>query len=301
MRAPISLRLRSLICRSVIAGLTVLSLTACQSASGPTEVLQIPSVTALAATEPPSRILSGEVEKRAPAAIVIDAATGRVLYAEEADALRYPASLSKLMTLYLTFEQIQAGRLSLDDDLLVSAEAASKPPAKLGLTAGSTIRVRDAIQALAVKSANDVASVIAENLAGSDEAFARAMTAKAKALGMSRTNFVNPSGLPDPRQISTARDIALLARAVRSHFPQFTPLFAESGFDYGGKHYKATNHLLGKVPGVDGMKTGYIRDSGFHLVATCRRGSKRVIVVVLGGKTARARDEEVVALIDRYL
>lgn len=263
--------------------------------------MKSPPVLALAATGGSIPPVFGEVLERAPAAIVIDEATGATIYADDADGLRYPASLSKLMSLYLVFEQLQSGRLKLDDDLLVSPTAAAKPAVKLGLAPGSTIKVRDAIQAMAVKSTNDVASVVAENLAGSEEAFARAMTAKARALGMKHSYFVNPSGLPDPRQISTAHDMAILARALRLRFPAYVRLFSEGSFDYAGHHYVSTNKLLGKVPGVDGMKTGYIRASGFHLVVSASRGGRRVIVVVMGGKTGRARDERAALLVDQYL
>nr|WP_210348884.1 D-alanyl-D-alanine carboxypeptidase family protein [Aurantimonas marina] len=245
--------------------------------------------------------VTGEAEIRGQSTLVLDYASGRTLYEEAADGLRYPASLTKMMTLYLLFEAIGEGRLSLDSELRVSENAASKPPAKIGLEPGTTIRVRDAAQAIAVKSANDVATAIAENLGGSEAGFAAAMTAKARSLGMSRTQFANASGLPDPRQISTARDMSTLGRALLSRFPQYASLFSVTEFEYGGKRFKATNKLVGKVPGVDGLKTGYIRDAGFHLVATAKRGGRRIIVVVMGGEKGRDRDAKVTALIDQYL
>ncbi|WP_102961131.1 D-alanyl-D-alanine carboxypeptidase family protein [Mangrovicella endophytica] len=269
------------------------ALAACQS----TELTSA----GLSSSTRPYPPLVGQPEVRAPATYVVDATNGATLFAENADALRYPASLTKMMTLYLLFEAIASGRASLDGDLLISENAASKPPSKLGAKAGTRLRVRDAIQAVAVRSANDVATAIAENLGGSEQAFAVRMTAKARQLGMMRTQFVNPSGLPDPRQISTAHDMAILARALRSRFPQFLPFFSVTSFQYGGRTFKATNKLLGRVEGVDGMKTGYIRDSGFHLVASARRGGRSIIVVVMGGVTGRARDAYATQLIDRYL
>ncbi|MFD2237275.1 D-alanyl-D-alanine carboxypeptidase family protein [Aureimonas populi] len=247
-----------------------------------------------------SEIVIGPAEIRGRSALVIDASTGRVLLEEDADGIRFPASLTKLMTLYLLFEAVEAGRLSLDDQLLVSADAASRPPAKLGVPAGSTMSVRDAIIALAVRSANDVAAVVAENLAGSEERFAQVMTARARALGMSRTRFVNASGLPDERQVSTARDMARLAATIRTRFPRFQSFFEMREFTYAGRRYLATNKLLGDVPGVDGMKTGYIRDAGFHLVATVQDARRPMIVVVMGGATGAERDRRVKELIDRY-
>lgn len=238
---------------------------------------------------------------RAPSAIVVDADSGKVLYADDADGLRHPASTTKLMTLFLLFEAMEAGRLTLDSDLVVSSFAASRAPSKLGLPPGSTIKVRDALYGLAVRSANDVASVVAENLGGSEEAFARRMTARAREIGMMRTNFANASGLPDERQISTARDLAILGSAIRQRFPAYAPLFATESFTFGGRTYTATNKLLGRVPGVDGMKTGFVNASGFNLVATARRNGRGVVVVVIGGETGRARDARVEQLIDAYL
>ena len=243
----------------------------------------------------------GPAERRAPATLVLDYASGRILFEDQADALRYPASLTKMMTLYLLFEAIQQGKISLDDTLTVSENAASKPPSRLGVKPGDRLPVRVAMMALAVKSANDVATVVAENLAGSEAGFANAMNAKALSLGMRHTRFVTPSGLPDPRHVSTARDMGTLARALFSRFPQYRDLYKMTEYDYNGRTYHATNHLLGKVPGVDGLKTGYINDSGSNLAATAIRNNHRVIVIVLGGRTARERDAKVTALIDQYL
>jgi D-alanyl-D-alanine carboxypeptidase len=248
-----------------------------------------------------ARSYAPAVEHRAPAAFVVDARNGRTLYEDEADALRYPASLTKLMTLYLLFEAMEEGRLGPDSPLRVSENAASKPPSKLGAKPGGLLTVRAAVTALAVRSANDVATVVAENLAGSEEAFANRMNAKARALGMSRTHFNNASGLPDAGQVTTARDMARLALAIRQRFPSALPVFSLREFEYGGRTFKATNKLLGKVPGVDGMKTGFIRDSGFHLVTSATRGGRSVVVVVMGGDTSGARDARVTSLVDTYL
>ncbi|MCQ0988640.1 D-alanyl-D-alanine carboxypeptidase family protein [Jiella marina] len=244
---------------------------------------------------------ASQAQVRGRSILVMDYQSGRILRQEAPDGLRYPASLTKMMTLYLVFEAVDAGKLSLDDRLRVSEYASSKPPVKIGLKPGETIAVRDAAQAIAIKSANDVAAVIAENLAGSEPAFAAVMTAKAKSLGMRNTRFVNASGLPDPRQISTARDMAILGRSLLSRFPEYAPLFRSTEFNYNGRTYHATNKLLGKVRGVDGLKTGYIRDAGFHLVATATRNGRRLIVVVMGGRTGRERNAEVTALIEEYL
>jgi D-alanyl-D-alanine carboxypeptidase len=276
------------------APLLALALVACQSAdlSGPSSPLD-PRVAASGTYAAP--------EIRARSAYVVDALTGKVLLDEDGDAPRYPASLTKMMTLHLLFDAVAAGRLSLDSDLKVSAFAAGRAPSKLGLKEGETIKARDAAQALAVKSANDAATVIAENLAGSEEAFAAQMTAKARALGMRRTRFVNASGLPQEGQVTTAHDMALLALSLRARHPRYAPYFAATEFTYAGKTYKATNKLLGKGLGVDGMKTGFIRDSGFHLVASAGRDGRRIIVVVMGGATGRDRDARVESLVDHYL
>ncbi|MEF2550336.1 D-alanyl-D-alanine carboxypeptidase family protein [Aurantimonas sp. A2-1-M11] len=293
-RLPLRLRPLALL-KPALAPLLALAMVACQSSELTTDGL-LPYARVGAATVSP-----GQAEVRAASTLVVDYGSGRTLYEEAADGLRYPASLTKMMTLYLLFEMIEAGRLSMNSELTVSENAASQPPSKLGLKAGSTIRVADAAQALAVKSANDVATVIAENLGGSEAAFANAMTAKARALGMTRTRFANASGLPDKDQISTARDMATLGRSLLTRFPAYASLFTRTGFDYGGRHYNATNKLVGSVHGVDGLKTGYIRDAGFHLVATATRRGRRIIVVVMGGRTGRERNAQVEALIDQYL
>lgn len=273
-----------------------LTLAACQSGR-PTDALMLsgPSSGALGSS------LFDVAEERGRSVLVVDAGTGSILYEDAAEAPRYPASLAKMMTLYLLFETVREGKLTLDSGLAVSQNAASRPPAKIGVRAGTAITVREAAQALAIRSANDVATVVAENISGSEEAFVDTMNARARALGMNRTRFANASGLPEPGAVTTARDMARLASALRVRFPQYAALFRTTEFEYGGQSYKATNKLLGKVPGVDGMKTGYTRASGFHLVSTVEWGGRRLIVVVMGGATGRERDAEVTALIERYL
>ena len=235
------------------------------------------------------------------AAIVVDAGSGRVLFAESPDALRHPASLAKMMTLYILFQELEAGRLSWGTALPVSAEAAGQPPSKIGLAAGETIAVSDAVLALAVKSGNDVAVVVAEAVAGSEEAFAQRMTSTARRLGMARTIFANASGLPDEAQVTTAREMALLARALQSHFPRYYAVFSQQSFDYAGRTHRSTNRLLGALAGMDGIKTGYIRASGHNLAASVRRGSRHVLIIVFGGPSREARDAHVAALAEAYL
>lgn len=256
------------------------------------------------ATNPISAVATAYAPKQPVAkgksALVMDAGSGAVLYAANADAPRYPASLTKLMTLYILFEEIQTTSLSLNTPMIVSAEAAAQPPSRIGLQAGSTITVRDAIRALAVKSSNDVAVVVAERLSGSEAAFAARMSRKARALGLSRTRFGNATGLPDPGNVTTARDMARLARLIKARFPRYRANFRAQSFTYNGRTFEATNELLGTVRGVDGLKTGYIRASGYNLVATANRGRRRLIVVVIGGNSKKARDAEVTALIEAF-
>jgi D-alanyl-D-alanine carboxypeptidase len=235
------------------------------------------------------------------AAIVVDANSGRVLHATNADSLRHPASITKIMTLYLVFEQIEAGKLRLDTPLPVSAHAAAQAPSKLGLRSGQTISVEDAIKALVTKSANDIAVVVAEALGGDEETFAKMMTRKARALGMSRTVYANASGLPDDDQVTTARDQALLGRAIQDRFPRHYRFFATSSFYYGGRAIRNHNNLLGRVAGVDGIKTGFIRKSGFNLVTSVRRGNRHLVAVVIGGASAGARDARMRSLIEEYV
>ncbi len=224
------------------------------------------------------------------AALVADMDTGRVLYQENANELNYPASLTKIMTLYLTFDALEHGRLSLDDYLIVSQSAANAEPVKLGLAAGSKIRVEDAIKALAVYSANDVARVLAENLkGGQEESFADLMTRVARQIGLNNTNFENSSGLPNDDHMSTARDIALLSMAVYKHFPQYWHFFGIKSWTYNGKTYTNGNRLLTSYNGCDGMKTGYTKKSKYSLVATAHRDGRHLMSVVLGAENKDVR------------
>lgn len=234
------------------------------------------------------------------AALVADMDTGRVLYQENANVQNYPASLTKIMTLYLTFDALEHGRLHLDDYLIVSQSAAAASPVKLGLTAGSKIKVEDAIKALTVLSANDVARVLAENLKGGMEgSFAALMTRVANEIGLSGTNFENSSGLPDDDHLSTARDIALLSMAVYKHFPQYWKYFSIKTWTYNGKTYTNGNRLLGTYPGCDGMKTGYTNKSRYSLVATAARNEHHLIAVVLGAESKDIRANVATSMLNK--
>ncbi|WP_375463154.1 serine hydrolase [uncultured Methylobacterium sp.] len=224
------------------------------------------------------------------AAMVVDVKTGKTLHAVNEDALRHPASITKVMTLYMLFEQMEKGRFALDSELTISARAAAQAPSKLGLRPGSTIEVEDAIKAIVTKSANDVACAIGENISGSEERFAEAMTAKAHALGMSRTHYANASGLPDADQITTARDLTILARAIQDRFPRYYRYFQTRAFAFRGRTIGNHNHLLGRVEGVDGIKTGYTRDSGFNLMTAAKSDDRQIVAIVLGGKSGASRD-----------
>ncbi len=232
------------------------------------------------------------------AAFVMDAASGEVFHAVQADRPLYPASLTKMMTLYLTFQALAAGELTLDTAMPVSAHAAGQPPSKLGLPTGGRLKVEDAILALVTKSANDAAVVLAETLGGSESAFARQMTQQAAALGMTRTVFRNASGLPDTAQVSTARDMALLARALIVDFPQYYGYFSTRSFRWNGRVFENHNRILDTVAGADGLKTGYIRASGYNLAASAIRGGRRFIAVVFGGETIEDRNTRVAALLE---
>jgi len=233
-----------------------------------------------------------------PAAVVIDGDTGAVLYQKNMNHRHYPASLTKMMTLYLLFEAIEHGDVALGDSFKVSARAAGQPNSKLGLRKGKRIRVSQAILALIVKSANDVATVVAEGLAGSEVAFARKMTAKAKTLGMNRTSFRNASGLPNRGQLSTARDMARLARALYLDFPRYYRYFAATSFRYGGKTYRGHNKFVSSYDGADGLKTGYIRASKFNLAASAKHRGRRLFAVVFGARSPDRRDREMANLLD---
>ncbi len=237
---------------------------------------------------------------RAYAGIVIDAKTGNTLYSYAADSARYPASVTKVMTLYVLFQELEAGRLSLSTRMKVSRYASQAVPTKLHLRAGRTIKVEDAIKALVTLSANDVARVIAEHISGSEAEFARRMTRTARALGMSRTTYANASGLPNSRQVTTVRDQARLGMAVFQHFPKYYEYFQTRRFTYGGRTYGNHNKLLGEG-GVDGIKTGYIRASGFNLLTAARRNNRHIVVVGFGFNSGAARNAKVRELISRYM
>jgi D-alanyl-D-alanine carboxypeptidase len=230
------------------------------------------------------------------AAIVIDAETGETLYARYADARRYPASLTKVMTLYLAFDALDAGRIKPADRVVFSRRAAGRPPSRLGLRAGESMTVREAMDVLVVKSANDVATALAERLSGGEDAFARAMTRKARELGLAHTQFRNASGLPDARHFSTARDLALLGRAFLRDHPDDYAIFDQEQTLFRGRLIRGHNRLLAK-PGIDGFKTGFVNASGYNLLTSGVRDGRRVIAVVLGGRSARSRDAFMVKLI----
>lgn len=233
------------------------------------------------------------------AAIVIHADTGDILFDKYSTQKRYPASLTKMMTLYLLFEELEAGRLTLDSKLKVSRYAAGMPASKLGLKPGETITVEKAIEALIIKSANDVAVVVAEKIGGSEKGFARKMTAKSRALGMRSTTFRNASGLPNRKQITTARDMAVLSKRVMQDFPQYWSYFQRRDFTWKGRTYKSHNKLVGKFDGADGLKTGYTRISGYNLATSIRRGDNRLIGIVLGGRSGATRDAHMRKILDQ--
>ena len=222
--------------------------------------------------------------------IIVDGNSGAVLSSNNPDGVRRPASLTKIMTLYLLFEQLERGKMKLDTEMEVSAYASQQAPTKLGLKPGQTIRVEDAIKGLVTRSANDASVVIAEAIAGNEADFARLMTRKARALGMSKTTYRNASGLPNDEQLTTARDQATLGRAIQDRFPRYYRYFSTSVFAYRGQSIRNHNRLLGNVEGVDGIKTGYTRASGFNLVTSMRRGNRHLVGVVLGGRSGGSRD-----------
>jgi D-alanyl-D-alanine carboxypeptidase len=247
------------------------------------------------------RAIHGPSYRPPYAAIVVDDKSGRVLHEASADDPRHPASLTKIMTLYLLFEQIEAGKLKLDTPLPVSAQAAIQRPTKLGLKAGQTIKVEDAIMGLVTKSANDAAVVVGEAIGGTEADFAKLMTLKARMLGMTSTVYVNSSGLPAEEQITTARDQAILGRAIQHRFPRYYRYFATPSFQYRGREMRNHNGLLGNVRGVDGIKTGYTDASGYNLVSSVRRDEKHIVAVVLGGTSNSARDARMRQLIEEHI
>jgi len=231
------------------------------------------------------------------ASIVVDAKTGEILYAKRADAPRYPASITKVMTLYLTFEALSTGKISLDDRVVFSPHASAQSPTKLGIRAGDSISVFEAIQSLCTLSANDAAVALAEKLGGTEQRFAALMTLRAQELGMTNTTFANANGLPNSRNISTARDLAILSRAAMRDYPQFYGFFGQTTFRFRGRTITNHNHMLSNTPGVDGLKTGFTNASGFNIAISGVRDGRRLIVVVLGGPTRIMRDKTAESLL----
>ncbi|MGL3605288.1 D-alanyl-D-alanine carboxypeptidase family protein [Rhizobium sp. G187] len=235
------------------------------------------------------------------ATILVDAATGQVLEASNADQRVYPASLTKMMTLYLTFEALHSGRLNWDQRLVVSKNANDKEPYKFAIGAGNTITVREAVTGMVVLSTNDAATVIAETLAGSEAAFGQLMTTKARDLGMASTVFTNPSGLPDPAQVTTATDMARLGLALIRDFPEEYKLFTLRSMTFRSMKLRGHNAFLTQYPGADGIKTGYTKASGYNIVTSATRGGRRLVGVVMGARSGEARTEEIVGMFERYL
>jgi len=252
-------------------------------------------------TMPTEQLLAVPAAPQKYAAIVVDAKTGKQLFEMNSTAPRYPASLTKMMTLYLLFEALDSGRITKQTQIPVSAHAASQPPTKMRLKPGETIDVDTAIHALTVKSANDVAVAVGEYLGGSEEGFAAMMTARARQIGMRDTVFRNASGLPDEAQHTTARDMAVLGMALRQRFPQYYHYFSTADFMFRGRLIRGHNDMLGRIHGVDGIKTGYIRASGFNIVTSYDADGRRIVVVVMGADSARERNAHAEALLQRAL
>lgn len=244
---------------------------------------------------------AAEIKKPGHAHILVDAATGTILEAENADMALYPASLTKMMTLYLTFEALHSGRFDWDQRLVISQNANDKEPYKFAVGAGNTISVREAVMGMVVLSTNDAATAVAETLAGSEEAFGQMMTLKARELGMTSTVFTNPSGLPDPRQVTTATDMARLGLALIRDFPEEYKLFASRGMTFRGMKFRGHNAFLVQYPGAEGIKTGFTNASGYNIVTAASNGERRLVGVVLGADSANARTQEMITLFDRHL
>jgi len=232
------------------------------------------------------------------AAVLMNPDTNEVMFEEQGTAIRHPASITKVMTLYLVFDAIDAGRLRLTDPVVISRHAASQKPSRLGLAPGRSLSVEDAIQVVAVKSANDIAVALAEKIGGTETNFARMMTLKARTLGMRQTNFANASGLPDPAHFTSARDIAILSTALLRNHADYYHYFSEQSFAFGNQRMANHNRLLGNVVGLDGIKTGYTVDSGFTLAASAIRGGQRLIAVVLGAPSSLSRNRDITALLN---
>lgn len=246
------------------------------------------------ASGPVARVLDGKY-----AAVVVDASAGRILYEKNAEAIRHPASLTKMMTLYLLFDALKKGKLNENDTIVFSNKAASQPATNIFSKPGDRIPVKTAIQALVVRSANDVAMAVAEKLGGTEFNFALMMNKKARELGMNKTVYYNPSGLPDARQVTTAIDLAKLSIALRRDFPDYYDYFQTRSFSHAGRTYETHNRVVLNYKGADGLKTGYIRDSGFNLATSASRGNDRLVGVVMGGSSASLRDAEMMDMLDR--
>lgn len=260
-----------------------------------------PAPILLAATLSAVSVFGSAAAFAGQASFLLDAQSGKVLQSSNENELNYPASLTKMMTLYLTFQALHDGRLSWDQRLTMSENAESKEPYKLAVGVGRKVTVKEAVDGIVVLSANDAAVALAEQLAGSEEAFARLMTQKAHDLGMVNTVFRNPSGLPDPEQVTTARDMATLGLALMSDFPEEFKLFSMRGFQFRGMKLRGHNNLMYRYDGVDGIKTGFTDASGYNVVTSASKDNRRVIGVVMGGKTADERDQTMAGLLDTYL
>jgi D-alanyl-D-alanine carboxypeptidase (penicillin-binding protein 5/6) len=244
---------------------------------------------------------AAETQKPGHAHILVDAGTGAILEAENADKVLYPASLTKMMTLYLTFEALHSGRFDWNQRLVISKNANDKEPYKFAVGAGNTISVQEAVMGMVVLSTNDAATAVAETLGGSEEAFGQMMTSKARELGMTNTVFTNPSGLPDPRQVTTATDMARLGLALLRDFPEEYKLFASRGMTFRSMKFRGHNAFLVQYPGAEGIKTGFTNASGYNIVTSASNGNRRLIGVVLGAESANARTQEMITLFDRHL
>lgn len=236
--------------------------------------------------------------KNKRAAIVFDESTEQVLHAEHADEVRHPASLTKKMTFYIVFQALKSGRLTLDMELPVSQYAANQEPCKIHLQPGQRVAVIDLVKAMVTKSANDASCVLAEELGGSVAGFVRMMNATARKLGMNKTVFYNPTGLPHPHQVTTAREMLILARALLKDFPEYYPLFKTINFTYNGKTYRNHNRMLGVVEGMEGLKTGFVNASGFNISTSTKRGDRRIFTIVMGGKSWQERNRKAEHLIE---
>lgn len=232
--------------------------------------------------------------------LVVDIKTGKVLHTDKSNTRVHPASLAKLMTLYILFEEIESGKLRMNQKLLISENAAKMPPCKLGVAAGESITAREAILALIVRSANDVAVAAAENIKGSEKNFVKLMNNRAKQLGMKDTNFENSSGWHHPTQKTTARDLAKLAMAIRRDFPQYYPLFSQTSFTFKKRVIQGHNHVTANYKGAEGLKTGYTNPSGFNLITTASRNNVALLAIVTGSKTAAARNQKITQLLDKH-